>query len=350
MKAVKWLFYGFMAILPLLLVISPIWAYYSFDNIYLATGQGLIVLFIVLPIIDELTKGLKINNEYLSKHPLLLLLPALVLPLLVILIGWGLIQVYALYQQQLYMPALLLTISIGVVNGSFGINAAHELLHRRQSWCQTTAGVMLSLCGYGGFKIEHVFGHHKDLATDNDPSSAAKGDMLLPFFIKAMVLNQLKAFKLQAKFKNKLQFGGQEYYLWQGLFGLCLLLSFVYAGWLGLAYFIVQSVFAIFMLEVVNYIEHYGLRRNKRNQKSYEAVQYHHCWNCSNWLTNYVLFQLPRHSDHHVHANKPFYELKDHPQAPQLPFGYATLVVFALIPPLWFYVMNPRLERYVNNA
>ncbi|GAL15936.1 alkane-1 monooxygenase [Vibrio astriarenae] len=257
---------------------------------------------------------------------------------------WGANYSYSLWQQQHYGWAMVMVLSIGVLNGTFGINAAHELLHRRSKVLNLVSGLLLSLSGYGGFKIEHVFGHHKDLATEQDPSSASLGTNFYRFVGQAIGNNQKKAFHLQRRFKNKIQFAGYEYWVWNSL-TVMWLIAFVFAfGILGALYFVLQGVVAMAMLELVNYIEHYGLLRERKDKRRYVPVGYEHSWTSHHVLSNYVLFQLPQHSDHHVNATKPFYELSNHQRSPQLPFGYALLVLIALVPPLWFHIMDNALE------
>ena len=117
-------------------------------------------------------------------------------------------------------------------------------------------------------------------------------------------------------------------------------------GWEGVAYFFAQSFFAFTLLEIVNYIEHYGLHRRKLENGRYERTTIHHSWNSNYLLTNLFLVQLQRHSDHHAYPKRRYQVLRHHDESPQLPSGYATMVVLALIPSLWFKVMNPRVEAY----
>ncbi|MBY6197835.1 alkane 1-monooxygenase [Vibrio hangzhouensis] len=339
-RTIKWL----LALLPLLVMVVPLAVNAIWRSPWPTALSTLIVLFAVLPIVDELTRGGKLPPDYPASPGVLRTLPILVLPLLVLVLIWGAWYSLSLWQHGDYFAALTTVVSMGVINGTFGINAAHELLHKRHPFPKTIAGVLLSLSGYGGFKIEHVFGHHKDVATKNDPSSAPAGVSFYAFVLPALWGNQRKALKLQQKFRSKLQYFGYEYYLWQALTLLWMVCATYLLGLWGLIYFILQGFVAMCMLEMVNYIEHYGLTRKVRNERHYEPVGYQHSWDSNHLFSNYVLFQLPRHSDHHMHANKPFYLLEDQTSAPKLPFGYASLVLLALLPPLWFRVMKKALN------
>jgi len=116
----------------------------------------------------------------------------------------------------------------------------------------------------------------------------------------------------------------------------------------GPALFLVQSFFAFSLLEAINYIEHYGLRRRHLARGRYEKVMPHHSWNTSFRLTNWLLFNLQRHSDHHYVASRPYDKLREHEGAPELPAGYATMLLVALVPPLWFRWMNPRVDAWAR--
>ena len=140
----------------------------------------------------------------------------------------------------------------------------------------------------------------------------------------------------------------------RGLGGsLLFVMAFAFIGGEKLAsFFLIQAFVAILLLEVVNYVEHYGLYRKKNSKTGrYEKVTPIHSWNSDLYFSNALLFNLQRHSDHHANVNLPFPLLKDHPQSPMLPVGYPGMVLLALVPPLWFRVMDPKVEEWerVNN-
>ncbi|MBO6850064.1 MAG: alkane 1-monooxygenase [Marinobacter sp.] len=240
-------------------------------------------------------------------------------------------------------------VSIGIVGG-LGINVAHELIHkdgRLETWA---GGFLLSLVCYAGFKVEHLRGHHVHVSTPEDASSSRYNQSLYQFLPQAYVRNFLNAWKLEAQ---RLQRKGHKALSWlneliwwysiSALVGIGFTLAF---GWLGAAFFLGQSFFAFTLLEIVNYLEHYGLHRRKLDNGRYERTTPEHSWNSNYFLTNVFLFQLQRHSDHHAFAKRRYQVLRHHDIAPQLPAGYSAMIVLAMVPPLWKRVMNPRVEAY----
>ena len=240
-------------------------------------------------------------------------------------------------------------VSIGIVGG-LGINVAHELIHkdgRLETWA---GGLLLSLVCYAGFKVEHIRGHHVHVSPPEDASSARYNQSLYQFLPQAYVRNFLNAWKLEAE---RLRRKGHRPLSWRNeliwWYSLSALVAAGFTlgyGWLGLGVFLGQSFIAFTLLEIVNYIEHYGLHRRKLDNGRYERTTPEHSWNSNYFLTNVFLFQLQRHSDHHAYAKRRYQVLRHHDIAPQLPAGYATMVLLALVPPLWKKVMNPRVEAY----
>jgi len=240
-------------------------------------------------------------------------------------------------------------VSIGIVGG-LGINVAHELIHKDGKLEPWAGGFLLSLVCYAGFKVEHLRGHHVHVSTPEDASSSRYNQSLYNFLPQAYVRNFMNAWKLEAE---RLKRKGQapvswrnELIWWYGISLLALVAFTVAFGWLGAAFFLGQSFIAFTLLEIVNYLEHYGLHRRKLDNGRYERTTPEHSWNSNYFLTNVFLFQLQRHSDHHAFAKRRYQVLRHRDIAPQLPAGYATMVVLACIPPLWRKVMNPRVEAY----
>lgn len=244
-------------------------------------------------------------------------------------------------------------ISMGVVSGINAINIAHELIHRRGRLEPWTGGVLLALVAYGGFKVEHVRGHHVSVSTPQDASSARYGQSLYAFLPHAWKWNFLNAWRLEAE---RLQRGGlpalhwrNELIWWYGL-SLAIAAAMTLAcGWLGLLFFAGQSFVAFTELEIINYVEHYGLHRRRLPGGRYERTSHQHSWNSSYRVTNLFLFQLQRHSDHHAHPARRYQVLRHFDDSPQLPGGYAAMVLLALAPPLWRQVMDPRVAAYYRD-
>ena len=239
--------------------------------------------------------------------------------------------------------------SVGIVGG-LGINVAHELIHKDGKLETWAGGLLLALVSYGGFKVEHVRGHHVHVSTPEDASSSRYNQSLYNFLPQAYVRNFINAWRLEAE---RLKRKGQpvvswrnELIWWYGISVAALVACTLAYGWLGAAFFLGQSFIAFTLLEIVNYLEHYGLHRRKLDNGRYERTMPEHSWNSNYFLTNVFLFHLQRHSDHHAWAKRRYQVLRHHDHAPQLPAGYAAMIVLALFPPLWRKVMNPRVEAY----
>jgi alkane 1-monooxygenase len=240
-------------------------------------------------------------------------------------------------------------LSMGTISGVLAINVAHELIHKPSRLEQIGGGLLLSSAGYGSFKIEHVYGHHAWVATDKDPSSAKRGETVYGFVPRAIVRNIANAFVLQAARSERLGIPfwswRNEMFWWTGITIALAIAAYAWLGAMGLLFFVAQGLIAIVQLELVNYIEHYGLRREFDEKGRPERVTPQHSWNSSYFLTNAYLFQLQRHSDHHANAARPYQDLQHHDGAPQLPGGYGAMMLLSFVPPLWRAVIHPRLDR-----
>lgn len=264
-----------------------------------------------------------------------------------VLLVWGM-QILA---SGLFEPAGMVgwIFSIGIVGG-LGINVAHELIHKDDKLETWAGGFLLALVSYAGFKVEHLRGHHVHVSTPEDASSSRYNQSLYNFLPRAYARNFMNAWRLEAKRLTRKGHSPlswrNELIWWYAITALALTGFTVAFGWLGAAYFLGQSFIALNLLEIVNYLEHYGLHRRKLENGRYERTMPEHSWNSNYFLTNVFLFHLQRHSDHHAYAKRRYQILRHHEVAPQLPAGYATMVVLALVPPLWKRVMNPRVEAY----
>lgn len=243
--------------------------------------------------------------------------------------------------------------TMGVLCGVYGINVAHELGHRTRRWERDLARSLLLSSLYMHFIIEHNRGHHRRVATPDDPASARYGETLYAFWLRSIVFSWRSAWHIEAE---RLRKAGERPFgvrnemlhslLWQAallfviglLFGPNALLAFLGAAFIG-----------ILLLETVNYIEHYGLRRKRSSADKYGRVEHVHSWNSDHLLGRIMLFELTRHSDHHWKASKKYQALSSLPQAPQLPTGYPGTMLLSLFPPLFFAVMHPRLEQLVKS-
>ncbi len=241
-------------------------------------------------------------------------------------------------------------LSQGVVSGVLAINTAHELIHKDTRHERLAGGLLLASVGYHGFKIEHLRGHHVHVSTPADASSARYGQSLWNFMPRAMLRNTANAWRLEARrlrrLGRRLISPTNEMLAWTAAWLAFALLFFAWAGPRGLLLFVAQGVIAAGSLEIVNYVEHYGLERRLLADGRYERTTRLHSWNSDYRLSNLFLFQLQRHSDHHESPRRRYAALLHHPESPQLPGGYASMFVLALFPPLWFRVVHPVLDRW----
>lgn len=316
-------------------------------------GLGLFVTFVGLPLADRLI-GLSRENptpaqeRELGPHPwyrgLLFAWAAVQLSL----IGLGLWRIHLLVDPPLWKVALL-AIPLGLTNGGIGITVAHELGHRSERFDRWVARVLLLSVSYGHFTIEHNQGHHVRVATPDDPATARLGEGFWRFLVRTVPTQYLHAWELEnARCRRNagraLVVGNAM--LWLTLVPLVLVGGLFAVGGAKLAvYFAAQSAFSILLLEAVNYVEHYGLRRRELSTGRYEPVAPHHSWNASFAITNWTLFALQRHSDHHASPGRPYQLLRHVDGAPQLPAGYPVMIMLALVPPLWHRVMAPRAQE-----
>ena len=234
-------------------------------------------------------------------------------------------------------------VAMGLLCGTFGINAAHELGHRVNKFEQFLAKVLLLTSLYMHFFIEHNKGHHKHVATPEDPSSAFYKQNLYAFWIQTFVGTQKKAWQIAAaEAKNKIF---NEMALFQVIQFTLLFSIYYFFGGFVMACFIIAAFVGAALLETVNYIEHYGLQRDFA-KTTYERVQPAHSWNSNHAIGRLMLFELSRHSDHHYLASRKYQILRHLEEAPQMPTGYPGMILLALFPPIWFKVMHRQMERF----
>ncbi len=238
--------------------------------------------------------------------------------------------------------------ALGVMCGVFGINVGHELGHRRKPFERYLAQAALLTSLYTHFFIEHNRGHHKHVSTEQDPASARWGETVYGFWLRSVMGGYRSAWSLEQKrLVNKqlpvLSWQNQMIRLTvlQLLWLLAIGLS---VGPVVLGYYLLAAVMGFLLLETVNYIEHYGLQRQTLASGGYERVQPHHSWNSNHVIGRLLLFELSRHSDHHYIASRKYQILRHHDAAPQMPTGYPGMMILALISPLWFSVMHPRIQ------
>lgn len=239
-----------------------------------------------------------------------------------------------------------LAMSAGVASG-VAINTAHELGHKTDGFERFLAKIALAPSLYGHFFVEHNRGHHVRVATPEDPASSRFGESFWVFLPRTVFGSLKSAWHIE---KERLAKRGLPVWHWQNenlqgwAMSVVLWGALVAAlGWIVLPFLLIQGIYGFSLLEVVNYLEHYGLCRQKQADGRYERCQPHHSWNSNRIVTNLFLYQLQRHSDHHAYPTRSFQSLRHFDSSPQLPSGYASMIMLAYFPPLWFKVMNPRV-------
>jgi alkane 1-monooxygenase len=346
----RWRDLGFA--LPFTLALLP-WAAVALIDAGVSPGLAawlpLVVIFVVLPLLDQLL-GVDTRNPDApaaaaeERRVFFRLLTLLALPVWLLTLG------YFLARLPLMQPhagaALAWLLSTGVLGGTLAIVSAHELIHRTSRIERIVGGILLTSVGYWGFKIEHVRGHHVHVATPEDSSTARLGESAWGFIPRAFVRNLREAWRLEAQRLRRRDLPAwspqNEMLGWTALWLLFLAAVLLALGPGAAIFFVAQGVFAAASLELINYIEHYGLLRGRGVDGRYERVTHLHSWNASQRLSNWLLFNLQRHSDHHAAAGRRYQALRHFEDSPQLPYGYSTMFLIALVPPLWRRIMDPR--------
>ena len=242
--------------------------------------------------------------------------------------------------------AVVLAITTGLFSG-LAVNTAHEMGHHRHPVDQALTRLALAVPFYGHFTVEHNFGHHKAVATPEDHASARFNESIYRFAGREIPGGLRRAWSIESE---RLARRGRPWYSWHNTIlqshAIALLLQgglVLALGWPAFLFLLVHNAIAWFQLTSANYVEHYGLLRERRADGRYERCQPHHSWNSNHLMSNLLLFHLERHSDHHAHPGRRYQCLRDFDGVPRLPSGYFGMFLLAYVPPLWFRVMNPRL-------
>ncbi|NOT38321.1 MAG: alkane 1-monooxygenase [Saprospiraceae bacterium] len=308
--------------------------------------------FIFIPILELFVKAPDSNftqeqEKQLMDDPYYDILLYLNLPILYGSIAY-LIYILQVRDLELY-EHIGMTLSVGILGGTLGINVAHELGHKESRFAQFISKCMLLPTLYMHFFIEHNRGHHKYVATKEDPATAIKGETIYSFFIRSTIMSYLQAWKLEHIRLSK--FGKSFTSLSNAMIQYTILqLSYVsllyyFFGLKACITLILVAIVSFLLLEAVNYIEHYGLMRNKNPDGTYQRVSIEHSWNSNHELGRIFLYELTRHSDHHYNSLRPYQVLRHHNNSPQLPYGYPMSILIALIPSLWFKLIHKELNK-----
>ena len=269
-------------------------------------------------------------------------LPNLYVPAQLTVIGWAV----AVASHTTGAGFAALALSVGVTTGVFGMLAAHELVHGHSKVEHALGLAMLTGMTYRHFRVAHIFGHHRWAATDRDPATARLGESFYAFLVRTVLGQFTDAWRIEtARITAR-----RQPFLRHRIAGDVTAMAVVYivifalAGWRGDAMFAAQSAVGVIVLELFNYIAHYGLARAPL-PKGHEPFGDRHSWNSSNVLANTMIFNMGRHSYHHTRPAASYQSLKWVSEAPELPAGYAGSILMALIPPLWRRIMDPAVQR-----
>lgn len=246
---------------------------------------------------------------------------------------------------------VLLGTLVGMVNG-IAINTAHELSHKNGRLEHYLSHLALAPSGYNHFRIEHPYGHHRRVATPEDPASSRLGETFWKFLPRTVIGSFKSAIEIEKKRleRKKLPFFCKENELIHGwaMSAIYHGLMFKKFGMRSVPFQLTQATYAVTLFEAVNYIEHYGLKREKKENGQYERTLPEHSWNNNNLVTNLFLYQLQRHSDHHAYPTRSFQTLRHFENAPQLPAGYGAMLLPAFIPAWWSKIMDDRVVEHYN--
>lgn len=239
-----------------------------------------------------------------------------------------------------------LALSVGMVNG-VAINTAHELGHKKSKFDRWMARISLAPTFYGHFYVEHNRGHHKNVATPEDPASSRFGESFWVFLPRTVFGSLRSAWNLEAERlarsgKGVWSLDNENLQSW-GMSVVLFAVLLAVLGWAALPFLVIQAIYGFHLLEVVNYLEHYGLCRRQKADGRYERCEPEHSWNSNHMVTNLFLYHLQRHSDHHANPTRKYQALRHFEHSPQLPSGYAGMITVAYFPPIWYALMNKRV-------
>jgi alkane 1-monooxygenase len=253
---------------------------------------------------------------------------------------------YTLRHERDLVSSICLAVPVGMLTGVFGMAAAHELMHRRSRFGRDVAALLFVSCGYGHFLVEHTRGHHRRAGTAVDPATAKLGESVYAFLPRTLKGGLESAWRLEAERLTRIgcsRFNLRNRLIAMGALSilLCAAAGLV-VGLPGVVFVMAQGAVSVAILEIINYIQHYGLVRRESALGNREPVATAWAWDCASRLTNSLLCDLGHHSDHHLRPARRSEELELRRAAPRLPAGYFTMFALALLPPLWMQIMNPR--------
>lgn len=244
-----------------------------------------------------------------------------------------------------------MSVAVGIYAAVTGILVAHEFMHRSSRLSWHTAEFLMTLTCYTHFCVEHVFGHHRRVATPEDPATARRGENVWSFVVRSVTGGFRSFLAIEAARRERqgidrlsLRSRAVRYPLMIVAAAATML---AIGGPKALLFFVAQGAVAIVVLETINYVEHYGLERRRIDERRHERVSAAHSWDSGHIVSNLLLINIGRHADHHNESRRKYQDLRVRPAAPQLPFGYTTMLLVAWVPPLWRRLMDSRLDGYL---
>ena len=318
------------------LVLLPLYAWVVFSILDLQLG------------VDENNPDISTNDSALFWH----LLVTRLWPFVQFALTFGLIAYVTSNDHLSSTEKVALFLCVGIVNGTIGIVYAHDLIHRQNKLDRLLGDLQLAMVLYGHYRSEHLMVHHRFVGTPRDPVTARYNEHFWRFYPRVLVQSLESSFRAETELLKQrgLSTWNLKNPFWRYIASALALIALAFAigGWSGVALFMISAGFAIFQLELVNYIEHYGLTRKHLGDGKYEAQDVRHSWNSAHTATSRLLINVTRHSDHHASPARPYPLLQtpSEDEAPHLPYGYAVMTTMALIPPVWMRVMNPKVRAW----
>ena len=247
---------------------------------------------------------------------------------------------------------LAIAFGLGVISGTVGIVYAHELLHQKSRLERLAGDFLLAMVLYSHFRSEHLLVHHRHVGTPRDAVTARYNENFYRYFVRVLREELPSAWRAEKDMLARRNLPATDFsnpfWFYAALQLACLGLAFSLGDWWGLVLFVVQALVAVWQLQLVNYVEHYGLTRKHLGDGKYEPTGTHHSWNATHKGSNWLLINLQRHADHHTKPNRrfPLLQAGSDDDGPQLPYGYPIMTAAAMVPPLWRRRMNPRVRAW----
>ena len=337
-----------------LMPILAVALYFALDGAVWVTLLPVVYSYVAIPLLDlafgedhanppaEVVEKMAEDDYY--RTLLLLIVPCF----------WAMLIVCAWFVATVDLPwwgYAAITVACGMASGT-ALTVGHELGHKQGKLDRLFAMFATSLSGYGHFCIEHNRGHHTAVATPEDPASSRFNESIYAFATRELpgTLKRGLRHENERLSRKGYSFWSAKNEVLQG-YALTLVVWLTLIVWLGIAvlpFLVIQSVLGWFQLTQANYVEHYGLKRPRKDNGRYQPVEPRHSWNTNHIVSNLVLFHLQRHSDHHANPMRPYQALRNFEELPRLPSGYPGCFVLAIVPPLWFRVMNPKVMAWAG--